>query len=124
VLDARATSLLVEGRLRAAVATFGRAAALFQESGQLLRLGTTQAMRAFCLVLAGRAEEALAQAEGVVELARMLGCNEGEGFALAMRASPWRPSGARARRRPSSRRRSAWRGASATASTPWRPCCS
>ena len=85
VLDARATSLLVEGRLRAAVATFGRAAALFQESGQLLRLGTTQAMRAFCLVLAGRAEEALAQAEGVVELARMLGCNEGEGFALAMR---------------------------------------
>ena len=42
-------------------------------------------MRAFCLVLAGRAEEALAQAEGVVELARMLGCAEGEGFALAMR---------------------------------------
>ena len=62
-----------------------RAGGLFQESGQLLRLGTTQAMRAFALVLAGRAEEALAQAEGVVELARMLGCNEGEGFALAMR---------------------------------------
>jgi tetratricopeptide (TPR) repeat protein len=85
VLDARATSLLVEGRLGDAVATFGRAAGLFQESGQLLRLGTTQAMRAFCLVLAGRAGEALAQAEGVVELARMLGCVEGEGFALAMR---------------------------------------
>src|SRR5205807_1987426 len=72
VLDARATSLLVEGRLRAAVATFGRAAALFQESGQLLRLGTTQAMRAFCLVLAGRAGEALAQGAGVVGLARLL----------------------------------------------------
>src|SRR5207237_7091619 len=41
-------------------------------------------MRAFCPGLAGRAEEALAQAEGVVELARMLGCAEGEGFALAM----------------------------------------
>jgi tetratricopeptide (TPR) repeat protein len=85
VLDARATSLLVEGRLLDAVATFGRAAGLFQESGELTRLGTTQAMRAFCLVLAGRPSEALAQAEGVVELARMLGCAEGEGFALAIR---------------------------------------
>jgi hypothetical protein len=42
-------------------------------------------MRAFTLVLTGRADEALTQAEGVVELARMLGCTEGEGFALTMR---------------------------------------
>jgi DNA-binding SARP family transcriptional activator/predicted negative regulator of RcsB-dependent stress response len=85
VLEARATSLLVQGRLREAVTTFSRAADLFQDAGQLLRLGTTQAMRAFTLVLTGRADEALAQAETVVELARMLECIEGEGFALTMR---------------------------------------
>jgi tetratricopeptide (TPR) repeat protein len=85
VLEARATSLLVQGRLREAVATFSRAADLFQDAGQLLRLGTTQAMRAFTLVLTGRADEALAQAETMVELARMLECIEGEGFALTMR---------------------------------------
>jgi len=85
VLDARATSMLVQGRLREAVDTFSRAADLFQGSGQLLRLGTTQAMRAFSLVLTGRTDEALAQAEAVVELARLLGCVEGEGFALTMR---------------------------------------
>ena len=42
-------------------------------------------MRAFTLVLTGRADEALAQAETLVELARMLECIEGEGFALTMR---------------------------------------
>jgi DNA-binding SARP family transcriptional activator/tetratricopeptide (TPR) repeat protein len=85
VLDARATSMLVQGRLREAAATFSRAACVFQDSGQLLRLATTQAMHAFTLVLTGHAGEALAQAESVVELARMLECTEGEGFALTMR---------------------------------------
>src|SRR6267154_6303295 len=77
VVDGRATRLLVQGRLREAVVTFSCAAGLFQDSGQLLRLGTTRAMRAFTLVLTGRADEALTQAESMVELARMLGCIDG-----------------------------------------------
>jgi DNA-binding SARP family transcriptional activator/predicted negative regulator of RcsB-dependent stress response len=85
VLDARGTCFLGEGRITEALAMYERAARFFINSGQLLRLGTTRSQRALGLVYMGKAEQALADLDEVLELERMLGHAEGECWALGIR---------------------------------------
>jgi DNA-binding SARP family transcriptional activator len=86
VLDARATALLGQGRIREAVDAFGRVARLFQDSGRLLRVGTVSTNRGMGLVFLDCPQEGLAAIEEALALERMLEHVEGEMWSLGIRS--------------------------------------
>jgi DNA-binding SARP family transcriptional activator len=86
ILDCRAMQTFLEGNIPEATDAFDRAARLFTETGELLRVGTPQAMRGVCLTFMGRPEDGLPDIEEALELERSLGHAEGESYALWYRA--------------------------------------
>jgi DNA-binding SARP family transcriptional activator len=82
ILDGRAMATFLEGRITEGVALFGRAAALFEDSGELLRVVTPRSTRGHGLVFADRPDEGLAEASAALQLARDLDAPEGQAYAL------------------------------------------
>jgi tetratricopeptide (TPR) repeat protein len=82
VLDARAMAIFLAGDLLRGAAELRRAADLFEDSGDLLRIVTPRSTAGHALVFAGRPVEGLALAMAALDLARQLGYPEGESFAL------------------------------------------
>lgn len=85
VLDARAILAFTQGRIAEAVEMFDRVARLFQDWGQLLRVGAPRYYRALGLVLMGDAQTGLCEAEEAIELEHALGHPEGEVWASGIR---------------------------------------
>ena len=75
---------LAEARLAEAASMLDRVSRLFRESGNLLRASAPRASRGWTLMWMGRPEEGLPDTEEAVELARLLGHAEGEGYGLWM----------------------------------------
>jgi DNA-binding SARP family transcriptional activator len=86
ILDGRAMATFFGGRIREAVDAFERAARLFRDAGELLRVGTPRSTRGHALVFLARAGEGLADIEDALALSRTLGHAEGESYALWHRA--------------------------------------
>jgi tetratricopeptide (TPR) repeat protein len=82
VLDGRAMATFLGGDIRGAVVAFDRVARLFEDSGDLLRVGTPRSTRGHALTFMARPGEGLADARTALELARTLGHSEGEAYAL------------------------------------------
>jgi len=82
ILDARAMATFLDGRITDAVALFGRAAALFEDSGDLLRVITPRSTRGHGLVFAARPEEGLTETTAALQLAGDLASPEGRAYAL------------------------------------------
>jgi tetratricopeptide (TPR) repeat protein len=82
VLDGRAMATFLDGGIRRAAEAFDRAARLFADSGDLLRVGTPRSTRGHALTFMARPEEGLADASEALELARTLGYAEAEAYAL------------------------------------------
>jgi DNA-binding SARP family transcriptional activator len=82
VLDGRAMATFLGGNIRGAVVAFDRVARLFEDSGDLLRVGTPRSTRGHALTFMARPGEGLADARAALELARTLGHSEGEAYAL------------------------------------------
>jgi DNA-binding SARP family transcriptional activator/tetratricopeptide (TPR) repeat protein len=82
VLDGRAMATFLGGNIRGAVVAFDRVARLFEDSGDLLRVGTPRSTRGHALTFMARPREGLADARAALELARTLGHSEGEAYAL------------------------------------------
>ncbi|GEM_PF-532210 len=88
VVDIQAIVAFEEGRLREAVGLFERAATLFTSRGDLFRAVMPLATRSRALSQMARYQEALADSDRAVALARMLRYPEGECYALLQRAYP------------------------------------
>ncbi len=86
VADLRAMACFLRGRLTEAGELFDRAARLYLDTGQLMKVGTPRVMRAWMLMVSGRVEEGLEEAEGALELERSLGQAEGEAAGLWIRS--------------------------------------
>jgi len=82
ILDGRAMATFLDGRIDEGVATFGRVAQLFVDSGELLRAITPRSTRGHGLVFAGAPAEGLAETTAAVRLARELDTAEGQAYAL------------------------------------------
>jgi DNA-binding SARP family transcriptional activator/tetratricopeptide (TPR) repeat protein len=82
VLDGRAMATFLGGNIRGAVVAFDRVARLFEDSGDLLRVGTPRSTRGHALTFMARPGEGLADARAALELGRTLGHSEGEATAL------------------------------------------
>lgn len=81
VLDGRAMAAFMSGDVRGAVPAFDRVARLFEDSGDLLRVGTPRSTRGHALTFMAKPAEGLADATAALELARALGHAEGEAYA-------------------------------------------
>lgn len=77
ILDGRAMATFLDGRLGEAVELFARVAADFEDQGELLRVVTPRSTRAHGLLFMDRPEEALAEVDDALGLARALGHAEG-----------------------------------------------
>jgi len=86
ILDARAMAQFLDGDVRGGGAALRRAADLFEDSGDLVRLVTPRSTAGHALVFAGLAEQGLGQVTAALELARTLGHPEGQAYALWHRA--------------------------------------
>jgi DNA-binding SARP family transcriptional activator/tetratricopeptide (TPR) repeat protein len=86
VVDLRAMAAFFRGRLTEAAGLFDRAARLYRDTGQLMKVGTPRAMAAWMQMMAGRFEESLAGVEAALELERSLGQAEGEAGCLWFRS--------------------------------------
>ena len=82
ILDARAMATFLDSDIRRGTELLDRAAHLFADSGDLMRLVTPRSTRGHGLVLLGRAAEGLADADAALEVARSLGHPEGQAYAL------------------------------------------
>ncbi|MEA2590010.1 MAG: hypothetical protein QOH66_2937, partial [Actinomycetota bacterium] len=82
VLDGQAMATFLGGDIRGAVVAFDRVARLFEDSGDLLRVGTPRSTRGHALTFMARPREGLADARAALELARTLGHSEGEAYSL------------------------------------------
>ena len=82
ILDGRAMATFLDGRIRDGVALFARAAQLFADCGDLLRVITPRSTCGHGLVFAARPAEGLTDTEAALELARELGHPEGQAYAL------------------------------------------
>ncbi|MGH8991151.1 MAG: ATP-binding protein [Acidimicrobiia bacterium] len=85
VVDLRAMAAFFRGRLTEAAVLFERAARLYRDTGQLMKVGLPHVMRGRILMVGGRLEEALEDAEAALDLERSLGQTEGEATALYVR---------------------------------------
>ena len=86
ILDGRAMTTFLAGRIHAAEGLFDRVAHLFLDAGELLRVGTPRSTRGHALVFLARPDEGLIDADAALNLARDLGHAEGESYALWHRA--------------------------------------
>jgi class 3 adenylate cyclase/DNA-binding SARP family transcriptional activator len=86
IVDLRATAAFFRGRLTEAAALDDRAARLYRDTGQLMKVGWPRAMGAWIQMLAGRLEECLAQVDAALEIERSLGQAEGEAGCLFYRS--------------------------------------
>jgi DNA-binding SARP family transcriptional activator len=82
ILDARAMATFLHMNIEAGVHELDRAAHLFEDSGDLMRTVTPRSTCGHALVLVGRADAGLADAERALDVARTLGHPEGETYAL------------------------------------------
>jgi tetratricopeptide (TPR) repeat protein len=82
ILDARAMATFLDSDIRRGTELLDRAAHLFADSGDLMRLVTPRSTRGHGLVLLGRAADGLADADDALEVARTLGHPEGQAYAL------------------------------------------
>ncbi len=82
ILDGRAMATFLDGRIDEGVATFGRVARMFVDSGELLRAVTPRSTRGHGLVFAGDAAAGLAETTAALRLARELDTAEGQAYAL------------------------------------------
>lgn len=82
ILDARAMAQFLDGDVRGGEAALRRAADLFEDSGDLVRVVTPRSTGGHALVFAGQAEQGLVQVTAALELARALGHPEGQAYAL------------------------------------------
>jgi DNA-binding SARP family transcriptional activator len=86
ILDARAMAQFLDGDVRGGEAALRRAADLFEDSGDLVRVVTPRSTGGHAQVFAGRADKGLVQVTAALELARTLGHPEGQAYALWHRA--------------------------------------
>jgi len=86
VVDLRAMAAFFRGRLSEAGDLFDRAARLYRDTGQLMKVGWPRLMRARILMPGGRLEEALKDIEAALDLERSLGQTEGEAGCLYVRS--------------------------------------
>ncbi len=82
VLDAQAMARFLDGDVRGGGASLRRAADLFEDAGDLVRVVTPRSTGGHASVFEGLAPEGLAQAEAALRLARALGHPEGQTYAL------------------------------------------
>ena len=82
ILDGRAMAAFLDGRITEAVGLFGRIAALFEDSGDLLRVVTPRSTRGHGLVFHAEPEAGLAETSAALQLATDLGTPEGRAYAL------------------------------------------
>ena len=82
IVDARAMATFLAGDVRAGEAALRRAADLFEDSGDLIRVVTPRSTSGHALVLGGRAADGLLRSSAALELARTLGHPEGQTYAL------------------------------------------
>jgi hypothetical protein len=78
VLDAQAMATFLAGDIAAGGAALRRAADLFEDSGDLVRVVTPRSTSGHALVFGGRAADGLAATTDALELARTLGHPEGQ----------------------------------------------
>ena len=86
ILDSRAMATFLDGRVRDGVTLFSRAAQLFTDSGDLLRVITPRSTCGHGLVFADRPAEGHTQTDAALELGRELGSPEGQAYALWQRS--------------------------------------
>lgn len=86
ILDARAMATFLGGDVRGALDAFDRAAALFADAGDLIRVVTPRSTRGHGLVFLGDPARGLADIEEALQMARAVGHPEGEAYALWHRA--------------------------------------
>ena len=82
IVDARAMTAFGNGDITTGIEEFDRAAKLFTDSGNLLRVVTPQSTQGHGLMFAGRPRDGLAETCAALELARRLGYAEGEAMVL------------------------------------------
>lgn len=82
ILDGRAMSMFLAGNMHEAVPMFDRAARLFLDSGELLRVGTPRSTHGHGLVFMDQAQLGLNSIDSALELAHSLGHSEGEAYNL------------------------------------------
>lgn len=82
ILDVRAMAQFLGGDVRGGGIALRRAADLFEDSGDLVRVVTPRSTAGHALVFAGRAEEGLVQTTAALDLARTLAHPEGQAYAL------------------------------------------
>ena len=82
ILDARAMATFLDGPLVEALDLFDRAARLFTDAGDLMRVVTPRSTRGHGLVFAADPTAGLADTEEALDVARSLGYAEGEAYAL------------------------------------------
>ncbi len=82
IVEARAMTTFGEGDIAGGIEQFDRAARLFTDSGNLLRVVWPRSTRGHGLHFAGRPLEGLAETSAALELSRRLGYAEGEAMTL------------------------------------------
>ena len=82
ILDARAMAQFLAGDVGGGGSALRRAADLFEDSGDLVRVVTPRSTAGHALVFAGLPEQGLRHATAALEVARALGHPEGQSYAL------------------------------------------
>ena len=82
ILDGRAMATFLDGHVTTALGLFRRVAALFTDSGELVRVVTPRSTLGHGLVFGDRPGEGLAETEAALRLARDLDLPEGQAYAL------------------------------------------
>ena len=86
ILDGRAMAAFLAGRIRESAEAFDRAATLYVDSGQLLPAVSPRASRVHALVKLARPDDALADGDAAVDLARALGHPDSVCYGLLQRS--------------------------------------
>jgi tetratricopeptide (TPR) repeat protein len=86
ILDGRAMAAFLAGRIRESAEAFDRAAILYVDSGQLLPAVSPRASRVHALVKLARPDDALADGDAAVDLARALGHPDSVCYGLLQRS--------------------------------------
>lgn len=81
ILDGRAMATFLDGHISEAVKAFDRVAGDFRDQGELLRVVTPRSTRGHGLLFMDRPDDALAETELALDLARTLGHAEGMSYA-------------------------------------------
>ena len=82
ILDGRAMATFLDGHVTTALGLFRRAAALFADSGELVRVVTPRSTLGHGLVFTDRPDDGLVETDAALRLARELDAPEGRAYAL------------------------------------------